>query len=885
MTRTRTLGDVLPIAAIEPDGLMVTSEATYVRLLECQDVLHPRAGGASHREALRDRLSRLAARLPSGQGLQVIVEAEPVEPDTALERDWNEIRAATSSVDADRRMAMERLGYALEQTLRRSAPAVDAARLRWTIAIRHAPTELRQRIARPSRRNARVLPLRAHERAAAESARLADSLAADLTAAGCRVEALDAQGALTALARCIDPTTAGTDHRPARVLATADPIDALRHRHDTLRSIAGDVELQVRRDWMHRAVGDHHEVEAVLHLAGPPAETSVWWLLALLEVPPPWRLAVHVTATDRVAQRRRYRLRHKRLWADLRRRERDGKLISEEAYEQEREAAEIDAELRTSGASGLYDVSAYQAIRRPADEAEDLAELVRLLGREFESYTDARLYQGRFLVEDSWVSTLPLAADRLGATRRFAQRNVADCLPLWSTSASSEAGVPLGYAVPGNTLERIDLFDPRYRTHVAVVTGASGSGKTVAVNMLLARNVSRGATGYIVDRSSSEDEDGSRRHAGHYEQLVALVPGARIIHYGAGARDAILCPWDTPDVANVPAAKVEFLVALHTLLIGDPSSSGPALAGLERTLLTRGIQTVYARCARSGELPRERLLYEELRRLAREQAADELDGDASVASELRRLAERLHPYIDDGPLAWLADRETTIERGAPLVLFDLAGLPDALAGPVILALVDFIDRDVARRRAQHLAGHSRDTGPWAGRAFVAIDEAWKPLLTPAAGAWLNEWARRTRHLACALLVISQHLADFANAQGRALLRNSVLRLIFHTAHDELAEARDALGLEDEDLEEIAALETRKGEYSTCLLDSEAHGRATVRIFLSDIEYWACSADPERDQPIRELALAESDGDAWRAMRLLCDPAWHQARAEELGEAA
>ena len=163
----------------------------------------------------------------------------------------------------------------------------------------------------------------------------------------------------------------------------------------------------------------------------------------------------------------------------------------------------------------------------------------------------------------------------------------------------------------------------------------------------------------------------------------------------------------------------------------------------------------------------------------------------------------------------------------------------------------------------------------------AIDEAWKPLLTPAAGAWLNEWARRTRHLACALLVITQHLADFANAQGAALLRNSVLRLFFRAAHEELAYVRDALGLHPEDLGAIERLETRKGEYSTCFLDSEAHGRAEVCIYLSDIEYWICSADPHRDQPIRQLALREADGDAWGALRLLVDPAWHRQRAEQL----
>ena len=77
---------------------------------------------------------------------------------------------------------------------------------------------------------------------------------------------------------------------------------------------------------------------------------------------------MHITATDRARQRRAQRLRHKRLWADLRRRERDGKLIAQEDYEQEREAAELDAELRLTGASGIYDVAVYFAIRRPAGE-------------------------------------------------------------------------------------------------------------------------------------------------------------------------------------------------------------------------------------------------------------------------------------------------------------------------------------------------------------------------------------------------------------------------------------------------------------------------------------------------------------------------------------
>ena len=93
--------------------------------------------------------------------------------------------------------------------------------------------------------------------------------------------------------------------------------------------------------------------------------------------------------------------------------------------------------------------------------------------------------------------------------------------------------------------------------------------------------------------------------------------------------------------------------------------------------------------------------------------------------------------------------------------------------------------------------------------------------------------------------------------------------------------RDALGLPAEDLDAIARLDTRKGEYSTCFVDSEAHGRGQVRVLLGDMEYWTCSADPQRDQPIRQLALSEAQGDPWDALRLLVDPTWHHQRAEQL----
>ena len=891
--RVGDLGRVLPLAAIEPDGLAITSEGFYVRVLELEHVLQPWRGDAEHRERLRSRLRQLVMRIPDRQSVQLIAEAEPLDPRRALTQDWLEIRAAMAASqrgggEEAEREAMENFGYGLEQTIRRSAAAIDAVTMRWWVVIPyrlHTP-----RFELPSLRRSpalKTITRRDHEQAAYESSRLSANLLSDLRGMDCRARELSGAEYLALLWRWFHPDSEGLPpemfERFPRVLSTADPDRALAHRGELLAAVTRGAALDFS-DPEHVAYPNAEQVESIAHVSTPPDTTSLYWLLGLMSAAPPWRLAVHIHARDRATTRRHYRLRWRRIWSGLQRKQREAKLISPEEFEQEREAGEIDAELRLSS-SGVYDVSMLHSQRQPADRADFLDDERRHAARELEGATDARLYGGRYVGEASFVSGLPLGVDRLGATRGYGSRNIADVVPLLSTSASSRGGVPLGYAIPGRTLERVDLFDPAYRTHVALITGASGGGKTVAVNTMLMRNLARGAQGMIIDRSSSEDAESGVREAGHYEALVDLVPGAQKLHFGADRHDAILCPWDVRDPAKVSSEKVRFLLALHTLLIGDPgrSSDERELSGEDRSLLERGIQRVYAVAAETNERPRESLLRRELLELARrEEDTANGDGDPHIASKFRGLAARLHSYCEGGVNAWLCDEATTIPADSPLLLCDLAGLHPDLAGPVMLTLVDHMGRTMQRRRTRHRHGAGEGGGPWAGKAFLVIDETWAQLRSAAAGTWLNEWARRTRHMSCALYAVTQQLEDFANDQGHALVSQSVLRIYFRTSRLSLGYIREASGLDDQDLETITReLQTQKGNFSEAYVDSEAHGRARVRIYLSDMEYWIASSDPERDQPIRHLALSQAGGDPWGALRLLVDPDWHRAQAAAL----
>ena len=128
------------------------------------------------------------------------------------------------------------------------------------------------------------------------------------------------------------------------------------------------------------------------------------------------------------------------------------------------------------------------------------------------------------------------ARRRRGARRRYVSRNVGDSFPLVGTGCGSPDGIPLGYALPGRTLERLDPFDPAHPNHLLLINGMSGAGKTMAAIILLARAIAQGAGGFIIDR------------AGHFEFLASLMPGASSVEIG-GEGHAINS-WDVEDPAQ-----------------------------------------------------------------------------------------------------------------------------------------------------------------------------------------------------------------------------------------------------------------------------------------------------------------------------------------------
>ncbi len=836
--------ELLGVAAIHPDGLLIRQDGVLIRYLECETV-NPLVLDSDQAEQISSALAQLAARLQDRQTLQVYVHATSLGLEELLAREQQRCEqaagAAQDNGNGPLAEAIRRLGDAQEQSLRTSAEQTSPLQVRHLLICPYTPTPTRRW---PSK-NGRTF--QEQQTAVRESARHADGIRGDLQAIGLDAKPLDGPAVLDLLHSRLDPGHSQAGAPPASftnphaISGQADSEAITRALCSTPISLSQPQQVRIGE-----------EIEQVLHITLAPEQTWAGWLMHLTQTPLPFTLTVHIQASERHRERAAQKRRYKRLYGVNRGVELRGRPLDPDARLAEQEAAELTEQLTVSNGAGIYRLSIYLSLREVDGDPDSLREQAAAVGRELTSASDARLAPGTFAQEALWRSTLPLAHDAAGRARKYISANVGDSIPLTAASCTSPAGIPLGWALPGRTLQRLDPFDERHPNHLLLINGMSGAGKTMSAVILLARAIAHGATGFIIDR------------AGHFDYLASLIPGSVSVQIGADGH--AINPWDVSDPRTPGAEKVDYLLALHALLLGEHNQrrDSHGLTDLEANLLGLAIGGVYERAALTGEEPRELLLQEELERRYQ---TERTDGSIGIAEALRNLSMRINNYLHDGPYGYLGDRPTTIAAGAPLVIFDTRSIPDAKAPAALFAICEHVKGHISRTRAAHLAGASPEH-EWAGRSFLVIDEAWKLIERPATGRWFNEFSRRSRHYALWLIAISQQLSDFDNEHGRALLANATMRLFLRQLPRELAYAKQTLGLSDQAVEAISQLETRRGDYATAYLQNGARGQATIQISVGAREYWIATSDPARDERTRQRALARADADPWRALALL-----------------
>jgi DNA helicase HerA-like ATPase len=873
MGQGRYACELLGVAAIEPDGLLIRDDGTYVRYLEVGTV-NPLVIEQAEGEQISSAFAQIAARLPDRQSLQLYVQGTPLDVQELLAQETYRCeRAAGAAEDTgehDRATAIRRLGIAQEQSIRKTARTINPLRLRHLLICPWRST--RTQVLGTRRRRTLRIRESVHLRVARDSLHHTEGIRTDLDAMGLSAHSLSGHQVLDLLHSRFDPDAQSTGVLPASFMRSevVQPVivgeseEDARARAQALSEAICTAGIDLSDRSRVRLGGS---LEQTFYVSLAPEQTWLGWLLHMMQCPCPFVLSVHIQATERYRERMAQKRRYKRLYGVNRGVEGSGRPLDPDARVREQEAAELVDELAASVGAGIYRVSVYHAARDT--DPERLAELRQATAREVTMTSDARVNHGLFAQQQLWQSTLPLGRDTAARKRKYVSRNVGDTFSLVGTSCSSPGGIPLGYALPGRTLERIDPFDPAHTNHLMLVAGITGSGKTMATIIMLIRALAQGATGFIIDR------------AGHFAFLASLIPGAASVDIGADAH--AINSWDVEDPGDVPAEKIDYLLALHAQLLGEHHAGRDSygLTDLESNLLGLAIAEVYERCALTGEEPRELLLQEELERRYH---AERDEGSVGIAEALRNLSMRLNNYVEDGPYAYLTDRPTTILPNAPLIVFDTQSVPEAKAAAVLFVLCEHVKRRIERTRREYLAGE----GPkhaWAGRTILAVDECWKLTERPSTGRWFNEFCRRSRHWAVWVIAISQQITDFDNEYGKALVANARMRITGRQEARELARMREALRNTEEREAAMAQLRTVPGEYALVYVENGTRGEAIVQIVVAELEYWIATSSPARDDPVRRLALRQTgdrDWEArWQALLLCADETWRTKAIAEL----
>jgi hypothetical protein len=876
-------GTLLPISQLGTDGTIVLEDGSFSHVIAC----YPRnlqTLTADERLATFLNFRNIAAFQERGQSLQLIVEGDRVKTaahlafvDEQIEKVYGFRPSAVSAAAAAKLNRVQRARWGLYEMLLESVrrAAVDAdftPRQRVYIVVRYQPEDDSDRSwreglpagtpgSRVSRRSAGYRPprhgaarrLRDHQQLVRLAEMRTFELVGHLARDGITGRILDGPAVLRYVSSRLNPTSVSWDR--AETLDAAGPLlsrfdDAI-EGEDAVRAALALRDLVARSPLDFRRYSDHAEIEQdlvqVLYLTGAPSMTRTFWMAELMNQPLPYTLTVHLHGLDRVAIADEAKRLHHQAMREIEREARKGRRDANTSAQAQAHAA-LAEQMAQDPLANLTDMSVYLALRAPGPRADKhalAAAAYRAQKAVARATSGGALDRGNRLQEQLWLSTLPFGADVAHRTLRVGVEHAADSFPLIGSTCGSPSGIPLFIEPVSGQVQYLNPFDRALTNSTIVIAGRSGVGKTVTANRLVAQMVAMGAHGFLYDR------------AGHYELLAELIPGARVIRLGADD-GAIINHWDVDDPANVPSAKVKFLLRLHETLLRRE------LTNHERKVLADSIRTTYSHCARTGKVPREGELVELMRASASYEARDGQPG--AMLDALRSLVSELSEFVAGGTHAAMWDRETSLPADAPLLIFDYRSVDEQNLIALVLANMEWTRREVERvdrqARSTPIAG-----AVYHGRSIVGLDEGWSWAQVPVLAGEVQTWARQGRAYGAAFMVVSQDPEDFAG-DADAVLRNASIRIFHQLDKGMLAFVRDTVDLSAEMTDSLKSLRKVAGRYSEALIMNGPRGDGRVCAVLGAHEYWAWTSEPQIDVPRRERAIADHHGDVSVALSQL-----------------
>lgn len=395
-------------------------------------------------------------------------------------------------------------------------------------------------------------------------------------------------------------------------------------------------------------------------------------------------------------------------------------------------------ELLASGVEKYFHVALY--ITYSADNEKDLNTITEnILSTLAAKEITAKVASLR--MEQGFISTLPLCADRMYLTRNMDTTSAAMTFPFISADLTQEKGVLYGINTYNKSLVIFDRFEMPNANMTVLAT--SGAGKSYMVKLEAVRSLMLGTQIIIIDPESE------------YQDLCQAVGGSFISFSQDGAHK--INPFELPAVvADEEGGEGEDELKLKELsLLGFFKLALGGVSNTELPLLDRGIRMAYRekgitydKNTHRNEPPKLEDLYKVLKGMAEDEA--------------HKLAERLERFIV-GSASGIFSERTTVDINNTFMVFSIKELSDEIRPLAMYMMLDFIWTRIKRQKL---------------RRNLVVDEAWIMLKYPDSGQFLYSMTKRARKYYLGVTIITQDVQDLLQTEyGRVIAQNSAIQVL------------------------------------------------------------------------------------------------------------
>jgi hypothetical protein len=387
----------------------------------------------------------------------------------------------------------------------------------------------------------------------------------------------------------------------------------------------------------------------------------------------------------------------------------------------------------------------------------------------------------------------------------------------WADDAPARIGAI--YETTSQTL--VNFFpheDRRFGNANIMVLGASGSGKGMAVNDLIAQMRLRHPARFVViDIGGSYRKTSEALAPGGYFDLTLKQTGRVINPFYISDQEKRF-----PDADEIDGM-VRFV---ERILVGQDEKK---LAPEQTAVIEQTIVQLF----RAAEGVREVTLGD-FRALLQENPRGE------------KLAQRLARWVGTGSFANLFDGKNQLDTNNWLTVFDLTAIKEnKLVCPVMFGAIFSIIAQLAARYPHDLK-------------FVVFDECAEFLRDPLVAAYIETCYRQMRKFGVSVAGISQGLEEWLSTSSKtAFVNNTTHLLILRQDVGQAADLiRETFGLSEHEREIVTRLQSIPGEFSQALLWQKlGEGKTTSSVIVkrpTPLGYALGTTNPRDKTAFQEL---------------------------------